>query len=498
MALMLIVRPLSAAGGLLVLVVLSRLLTPAEYGVYFAIWAIAEILGMSSNLGLLHAAYRYVSASVWSDGSIHIQGPVWKLLAWRIVSLLFFSAALLALPPLASMFSDKYSIAAELVPFIALLALAEGIARYLETLFDSMLFQGRSQFTLLSRTLLRLFGLMYFLLSDSLTLNKVIYTELSAATIGAAIGLFLLWKLHRKASKKADKPESEKISIARITRFALPAYAAQVLGLTYGPDALKLALGTVAGASAIALFGFAYSIAAVAQRYMPANILSGIFRPIFVAVSRKPDAEKLLSDLLSVSIKLNWIFILPALCFLYFGGTPLLSKLSGGNYPNAGMVAAWLVLGLLAVAMHLNLSMYCLAKENAWPPLLATAASMVGLPMGYILAQNFGAVGIAAAFGISELIWSAVCLLVLRTGLGRKLNLDWTGLAKLLGIAMGALAICTVLSTYFSTLWLLPAVLAPVIFLVFALPSGAFSAQEKTWLTSVLPFNALHFVGWPR
>lgn len=495
---MLISRPLSAVGGLLVLVVLSRLLPTAEYGIYFAVWAIVEILILSSNLGLLHAAYRYVSASEWSDGSIHLQGPVWKLLAWRIVSLLFFSTALLALPPVTTMFSDKYLIAAELLPFIAVIALAEGLARYLETLFDSMLFQGRSQLTLLSRTLLRLFGLTYFLLSDSLTLKEVIYAELSAATIGASIGIFLLWNLHRKASKKTDRPDAEKISIARMTRFALPAYVAQVLGLTYGPDALKLALGTVAGASAIATFGFAYSLAAVAQRYMPANILSGIFRPIFVAVFRKPDAEKLLSDLLNVSIKLNWAFILPVFCFLYFGGTPLLSKLSGGHYANAGMVAAWLVLGLMAVAIHLNLSMYCLAKENAWPPLLATATSMVGLPIGYVLAQHFGAVGIAAAFGLSELIWSVVCFLALQMGLRRNVNLDWTGFLKLLGIAIGALAICSLFSSYFASLWLLPAILTPAIFLFFAWSSGAFSAQEKIWLMSVLPVDKVPFVGRRR
>lgn len=490
---MLIARPLSALGGLAVLVLLSRLLSAVDYGVYFAMWAIVEITILSSNLGLLHAAYRFVSSSEWVDGSIHLHGPMKQLIAWRGFSLLVFSSLLLALPSIAENFFKLGSIASALVPFIALIILTEGMARYLEVIFDSMLFQGSSQFTLLSRTLIRLAGLSYLMLSGSLTLTTVIFVELTAATTGMAIGLFLLWRLHQQANKKMDKPEKEIIGIARMARFSLPAYTAQVLGVTYGPDSLKLALGSVAGASAIALFGFAYSIAAVAQRYMPANILSGIFRPIFVAVSRKPDADQLLSDLLSVSIKLNWVFVLSAFCFVYFGGNPLLAHLSGGNYPEAGTVTAWLVFGLLAIAVHLNLSMYCLAKENPWPPLLATIASMAGLPLGFLLANSYGAIGIAAAFGASELIWAVVCLLALQFSSHKALQLDWLGFLKLLGSAACVLAICTLFDTYIASFWLVPTLLAPGLFLVLILPSGAFTSQEKSWLLSVLPIQILPF-----
>jgi O-antigen/teichoic acid export membrane protein len=226
---------------------------------------------------------------------------------------------------------------------------------------------------------------------------------------------------------------------------------------------------------------------------MPANILSGIFRPIFVAMSRKPDADKLLSDLLSISIKLNWIFVLSAFCFLFFGGDPLLNQLSGGNYPTAGSVTAWLVLGLIAIAVHLNLSMYCLAMENSWPPLLATVASMVGLPLGLVLARTYGVVGVAAAFGFSELIWSVVCLLALHMGSHRLMQLDWLGFCKLICATVIALFLGTVFNYYFPTFWVLPAILTPGLFLAFVLPSGALTKQEQVWLATVLPLNKLPF-----
>lgn len=491
---MLIARPLSAVGGVLVLIVLSRQLTPIDYGVYFAIWAIVEILILSSNVGLLHAAYRYVSAGEWSDGRIHLQGPIWQLIFWRLISLLIFSTMLFALPPISAYFFNGGSVAKNSLHLIALIILAEGIARYLEALFDSMLFQGSSHITLLSRTLLKFIAFSYFAFSDSLSLEKAIYVELAAALIGAAIGFLLLWNLYRNAAKNPDKPEAQKIDIRRMARFALPAYAAQILGITYGPDALKLALGAVAGAPAIALFGFAFSIASVVQRYMPANILSGIFRPLFVAVSKAEYAENRLSELLNISIKINCAFLLSAVCFLYFGGESLLLKISENNYPGAGLVTALIVLGLLAVAVHLNLSMYCIAKENSWPPLLATATSTVGLPLGYFFAKQYGAVGIAVAFGVTELIWSAVCLVALQVGLRQNLELHWAGFGKLLGAAIVSVVICMLFRVYFSPMWLIPALLAPGLFLGLVSFLEVFSNREKTWLISVLPLNRLSFL----
>lgn len=490
---MLIARPLSAIGGLLVLVLLSRLLPSAAYGMYFAVWAVIEILILASNIGLLHAAYRYISATEWDDGNFHIQGPLWQLVFWRVISLVTVGSVLIVLPTISDLPLITIPIPTALVTCIALIIFGEGLARFVEALFDSMLCQGRSQLTLVSRTLIKLIGLSYFAITDSISLEKVVLLELAAATTGVTAGLLMLITLHRKSAAKSTQHPPETTGIGRMTRFALPGYAAQLLGISYGPDSLKLALGSVAGATAIAVFGFAYSIAAVAQRYMPINILAGVFRPIFVAASRKPDSDQLLSDLLSASIKINWVFILPGFCFLFFGGNPMLSHLSDGNYSNAGTVATYLIIGLLAVAVHINLSMFCLAKENGWPPLIATAVSMIGLPLGFALAQKFGAIGIAVAFGASELIWASTCLLLLNKAWKQRVRLDWAGLVKLILLTAGVTAIWMVLTTFMSMHWLAPATLAPLTLLLLVFPFGIFTAQEKAWLVSVLPLNKLPF-----
>lgn len=491
---MLVVRPLSAIGGLIALVVLSRALSSPDYGTYFTLWAVVEILILLSNVGLLHTAYRYISATEWSDGRIEINGPASQLFALRTASLIIFSALIFTVPEIFNSLVPTDGLAKGLIPAIALITFCEGLARYLEVIFDSMLFQKSSQLTQLTRTLIRLTGFTYLFVLSSPSLEMIVIVEAFAAFVGMCMAIFIFLKLRRKCVIAKDSTNTEQLSFARVTKFALPAYVTQALGTSYGPDSLKLALGSVAGAASVAVFGFAYSLASVFQRYMPVNIFAGVMRPVFVAASQKPEPEKVLSELLNVSIKLNWVFILPIFCFLFFGANTLLSHLSAGNYPNAGVVTTCIVLGLLAIAVHLNLSMYCLAKESSWPPLLATVASTLGLPLGFILADHYGAIGIAIAFGLSEAIWSATCLIVLKATSHHRLGMDWRGLGKTMFAAAGSVIVCVPLYNNWPNLWLAPSLLAPCLFLAALHPAGVFSAQERAWLLSVLPIQKLPFV----
>ena len=484
---MLIMRPISAIAGLLILILLSRFLTPSDYGNFFAIWAIVEILILASNLGLIHAVYRYVSAAEYSTGVISTNGPVWKFIWWRFCTLALAGYILSFFPESLANLTNQPLFTKQILSCIVLIIFFEGLARFFETIFDTMLCQGRSQISLVSRTVFRLAGYLIVLSQDSLDLQHVLFVDVISTCLGAIIAAAMLFMLSRKAKLSGQNEQKENIGFGRMTRYALPAFLAQVLTLVYGPDALKIVLSSTSGTTALASFGFAYSLAAVVQRYIPANLLGGIFRPIFVLGANKPNADQVLSQLLSISIKINWLVILPIFCFLYFAGSPLLANLSGGNYLDAGITISIIMLGLLAISMHLTFSMYCLARELSWPLLYATLFSTVGLPLGIIMAEHYGAVGIAITFGVSELIWSIICFAILKHRSHGELTLDWFGFIKLLVITMAAIIICSLLEPLWGRGWVTPAILAPFLFVVGIYVSRLFSIQEQTWLISVLP-----------
>ncbi len=483
---MLIARPLSAISGLLILVLLSRTLSSDDYGIYFAIWALAEILILASNLGLIHAAYRYIHADEYIDGKLVPHGPVWRLIAIRLFSLLVLAAGLYGFSP--SFIADAEShLVYSVVTVVAAIVVFEGLARFIEIVMDSMLCQGRSQTSLVSRTVFRLIGISYFLWLGELNLQNVLLAEMVAIALGLLLGMVLLLDIYRIArSSNAAAEVQEDIPLSRMFKYAFPAFLAQLIGLVYGPDVLKLILNKVSGPEALAMFGFAYSLAAVIQRYIPANLMAGIFRPVFVAASKREDADSVLPGLLSLTIKLNWIIIIPIFCSAWFGAEQIFYIISHGNYAAASQLFCVLVLGLLPVSVHLILSMYCLARETSWPTVVATACSVLVLPLAILLTQYFQATGVAVAFVLSEILWVMVCYWYIRRKQTAPLNVDWRGMAKLILCAVLAVVICEGLARL-GLSWIILTALVTIMYGLLLLYFRPLTAQEGVWLNAVLP-----------
>lgn len=484
-------RSLSAFGGLFLLILLSRKLSPNEYGLFFTIWAMAEIAILISNFGLIHAVYRYVSADEHHNGKIQAFGPIWQLVGLRCLSLLPVSLGLLTFPKITGMLGAKI-LTEEMIYYLAIIIFCEGISRFYEAIFDSMMCQGRSQFTLVIRTVFRLGGYCYFLYAGDFHIQKVLWVEVAAGISGALLGSSML--LHALVIARHNGSGDGALNIEPLPSnksifiFVFPAYLAQVLTLTYGPDALKLILSSAAGAAAMATFGFAYSLAGVIQRYMPINLLAGVFRPVFVAAAKKDETGSMLSTLVGMCVKINWMMILPLLCFFCGGGGALLSLISGGNYLDAGSIVIVIVAALLMMAIHLTFSMYCLAQAVSWPVLLATGVSSICFPVAFVLAKNYGAIGISIVFLLSETLWCMVCYGAIYWNSKGKLKLDWIGFLRILGIAVVAV-ISGECMKLLGLAWYVAAPLECALFVGIILFFMPFSKQEKTWLLSILPVS---------
>lgn len=484
---MLIARPLSALAGLSILVLLSRSLPATAYGIYFAIWALAEIIILASNFGLIHAAFRYVHADERNTGTILPYGPVWRFIALRVLSLVLGTAILFFASFPLEKFIEFQAVAVNIGVILALIVIGEGLARFVEVNLDSMLCQGRSQASLVSRTLFRFLGIAYLALMHDLTLESVMIVEVVAIWIGLVLALVLLGDIYRRANKdKALFEKHEQTSVRRMFQYAFPAFIAQVLTLVYGADALKLVLSNVSGTDALAIFGFAYSLSAVIQRYIPANLLAGIFRPVFVAASKREDADTVLPDLLSLSIKINWVIILPIICAAWFGANTFLSLVSDGNYANAGLPFLVLVVALMPISVHLVLSMYSLAKEVSWPVVFATLLSTSSLVLGFYLGKQYGVIGIAVTFLVGEVIWSSSCYFLFRKYTSGNLQFHWIGLFKLILATVLAIVLCQFIALVFDH-WIFLSIVSGLAFFAFAWLLSPLTKQEIIWLNTLMP-----------
>lgn len=488
---MLIGRPISALGGLLVLVLLSRLLTKEDYGAYFALWAMVEISILVSDPGVLHLIYRFVSASSNAKGQVMPKGPALQLLLIRCIALAI-CAGLLLIVPFHWLALLKLDTSPQLLKAAAIILFFEGTARAIEAIFDTMLCQGASQISTVARTLMRLLGIYFcFTTSASLTLDLLIKVDIFATAVGAMLGVILIVHIYIGRKSYEGKYIAPNIVPPRtLFYYAWPAYISQALGILFGADMLKLTLTGSNGVAELAIFGYVFSLTAVIQRYLPANLLAGIFRPLFVsAAKKKEDADKVLVELLIACIKINWIFILPMACFSFILGDFILTKISSGNYQHVGTVLTASIFGLMAFSTHLTLSHLCLAKQTPWPLLGANLCATLGLLIGIYLGAHYGALGTAIAFGINETIWCLASFYFLFRNSPFIRYADIIGILRLILVGVATIIAASLFKYLFA--------IEPILIAIFlALPlafgvcrCGVFSSQEGKWLMAVLPLG---------
>lgn len=468
------------------LVLLSRSLPPEAYASYFALWAAIEIVVLASNGGLMHAAYRYVQARESSGGRMTVYGPARLLLGLRSLSLPLGALVFTLLPTAVFGPVDQHQRSWLLAAFV-FLCIAEGLARYCELIFESLLLQAKAQRTALLRAVLKPLGIAGCLMSGPLQLEQVLMVEMAACGVAALLALVSLWSVIRRAEcHRATMANGEAIKLRRVLPFVLPAFLTQLLGLSYGPDVLKLVLNSGPDASALATFGFAFSLAAMVQRYLPVSILGGLFRPLFVAGSARGDAKLVLARLVSVLCKLNWLVIALPLVALAPCAAELTSMLSKGNYPESGAVLLWLLLGTAFVAMHGVLSLYCLAREQSRAPLIATVLAACSLPIAVLLTRLYGAIGLAIGWGLSELVWVLACSALLGRGIGMP-AIAWSSLLRVPFLALLLAAAGLWLGHSWPALMWYGAVVAPVLLLALCWVLGVFHPAEIEWFKSVAP-----------
>lgn len=427
--------------GLVLLILVVRVLPRAEYGTYVTYIALFEIVQLVSNLGLFPIAQRYVT-DCRINGN---QRQLAKLVLWTCLGR-FITLGIAC--------GGLYLLAEQLLGFIGIpeakssflvylwVMLTEGVSRYLDLIFESLLLQGRGQASIFFRNIAKLTALSAMVwFGGGLTLDALVKLEAMTATGG--LGLAILLMLNYFWMKSVNRQVSTKhrrYPVSEIARFSLQFYLAQVIGQLYGGDAIKLIVTRVLGIMEAASFGFAYSISMILQKYLPTYLLLGMVRPLFVAKFSEGKSFYEINRMANLMFKLNTFCLAPIIAYLLLYGTQFSSLISAGKYPEAGGLMAVLCILMILQSLHIILGLLIIATGNANSNLLGTVAGVVGVIIGVFWAKKFGIYGLVSGLILSELLWCAVVWITLAYS-GFRLRLDWQALFKLIFISTCVVAL---------------------------------------------------------
>jgi O-antigen/teichoic acid export membrane protein len=434
-------KALTAVSTVLVLLLLARFLSKEAFGAFVTFQAVVSIVGLVASFGTNQVLVRFVPELRTRNNNRTLYRFAARLFLRRVA---LFGAVLAATSVAGAWLADFLGFPQWIAPFrLYLLAGWFALSWFLlAQVMEALLWQKSSQYLVAATGLVRLVILVVLALQDALTLQAVVLTEIFcemltlAALVTAAARNYL-----RDPLRLAGEIGWLDANRARLRHYAFTGYLQALTSLFYGSSPNRAAAARFLPPAALGEFGFADSVAVTFRRLLPANLLAGFLRTLFVARYTQSSDSRSLESMADLAFRLNLLLVsVFALLVLLVGG-PVLDGLTDGKYGGTALLVAGM-LGLLAVeGLMVQLALICQTLEFN----LVLAASNIVLSLSLVAAlplfPEFGPWAIVVANTVGNI----GAILLIRghlAGRGHVFRLDarLAGrivLALLLGVAAG-------------------------------------------------------------
>ena len=437
-------KGVSALAGVLAMLLVIRELTVESFAAYSVLVALVELLTALSGLGLGHALLRFVPELYSKRYQVSLRNLVVSACGLRTCVLLL--AALIAYAS-APMLAPHIGLGGFITAFHVFLVvvLLRSTSHFLSQILESTLHQGVVQFGFSLATLTRLAGMVYLLQQGNVHLVDVIWVE----AIGDALSLLVILTgvIRVTAGKGPDDQDSDddgswlRHHLNQIGRFALAGYVQHLAITPYGGHTNRLVGGSMLNVGAMAAFGFAQSLYEYIKRYMPAQLLVGLIRPVLVARYCERRDFSVAAGLCGQVLQINILLIMGMGALLMVGGSDALAAVSAGKYGSEALLilgALFLVLLLETQRQQLELLVQTIERYQY---LISSNLLLAGsVLLAVALLPLFGAVAFPAANAVGLIAANAWVQSKMRSE-GFHFQHDWFATFRVVGMCVIAIAV---------------------------------------------------------
>lgn len=330
-------KGVSAVCGFMAMVLVVRALSLQAFADYTVLVALVELATALSGLGLGHVLLRYVPELYEKQYRLSLRRLVWGAIGMRSVAIVLLA---LVLHGASSGLAQLVGIAGGGVVVSAFLAVVvlRSTAQFLSQVLESTLHQGISQTGFSLAALLRLLGMAWLVhQGGEVSLIEVIFVEaLADAACLLVMALGLVKVLYEQAVEAAEANPADgpwmQGRLQAMVRFAAAGYVQHLVILPYGGNTNRLVAGHMLAAPAVASYGFAQSLYEYLKRYLPAQLMVGLIRPVVVARWARERSFPAIAEISSQVVLINVLLIGGVLAVLAVAGRESLAVISGGKY----------------------------------------------------------------------------------------------------------------------------------------------------------------------
>jgi O-antigen/teichoic acid export membrane protein len=412
----LIVRLIATLCSFLVIIGITRLLTPDDAGRYFLLYSFASVAAVVIGLGVNLTAVRLVSQAIALEAPGRARRAVRSSLSILAFSALCFSIVL-ALAPTQTVLRELLRV--NIDGLLLVLLFSWTVALALQGLIGEV-FRGMHDILRASihgglcSSLICLAGLAVMLLVARPSLDWVVALTASAALLAVAIAAASLYSRTRNSPLGDSEP-----TVRATLAMSLPFWGTNVALIAFSQADLWI-LNQLATSHSLALYGAATRLTQMLT--MPLLVLNSALIPIISAQHALGKTQSL-DRLLRNSAAIAAVPALIALLVFAAGGPWLLEFFFGESYRDANLPLLILATGqcvnVLCGSAGYTLLMTGQQKDVFW----ITFASGVSMSvLAWSLGSLYGATGVAVAAAValaaqslfmSWLVWWRLGLLTL-------------------------------------------------------------------------------------
>lgn len=414
-----VINIIAAFLGYLVRIVLARNLTVEEYGLFFAIFALINLLGVFIGLGTGEALVRYIPEFLFKNRHDKIKNAIIIVFLVTLVTLIVLGAVLLAFSDFFAKHYFKNPLATPvLLLFIIMMFVSnfKGIIRYISQAFQKMTLY--SLIYLAENFLILILLLCFFAFKKNIF--SAAYAHIAAYFLASLVFSFFVFRVFNFFKHKTLL---KKELFKKLLRFGIPIMVSGIGGiiivyidtlvLTYFRSMEEVGIYNVVVPTAMILQFFATSVATV----------------IFPMVAELWAKKK--KDYLALGLRMlyqySFVIILPAALLLLFFSKTVLRLMFGEQYVAGALAMQILLIGIIFLGLH---SITSTILGGIGKPAISTKilleGALITLALNLLIIPLLGIVGAALTSLIAYAYVAVRCIFKLRRFIQVEVPwLDW-------------------------------------------------------------------------
>ncbi|SEN58160.1 Membrane protein involved in the export of O-antigen and teichoic acid [Nitrosomonas marina] len=368
------------------LLLLVRILTTKEYGMYVLL-----VAGMEMALAIFSFGLPWLLARYLPEFRLNARRTQITRFIWQIVALL---GLFLILGSLFTCFAVPYFLPLELVQYaevtklFLVVLILEGLSRRIrENILAPLMQQKIAQISLVVRNISFLLIIGFFAFQNNIDLLHVVYAEIVSSILSLWLVAYgLVWHLKRYR-EKIDPNDWNIPEWRKMWSLACNMYFNNLITLLYSPQIFIFLSQRYLGIEATALFGFLCKIYAQIANYLPATLLFNLIQPKLVASYISSGDIRELTHNANLAGKLSLFILMPAIVFIWLSGDEFLNLLSDGKFLLSGNYFLGLMLAMIPLSQHRILTTVLVAIDKYRIVVWGGFFGALSLPMAYLFLE---------------------------------------------------------------------------------------------------------------